>query len=833
VADSNSKPISALTLSINSKPGEDKRFQSTSIDSIFTFGDFRVERNISSDLLEADAIKASFSSYGTLSNLKNENFNVDKILESKKNDLNINGELPTSHSYFGSFYTKVAKSINDIIEKFPFAIYVNNFNTGITAFDYSYNVIKDFSEFKVPITGLTNQGDVIFTSGFTSDRGINLYDNTNQFEVQLQGTGKTSHEILSYKYVTGVNGFLEFKISGEFLINNISNSTNVPFYIRPSIVRYEEFKKTLSNLEKQILIEQIFMVPEPESDTYIRKEFIWPKTIDGFNPDSYGLFFEGYTEDLLKSCQELDESKTNWMIRTMIPENYLDLDSENKIYQKLISVYSAEFDTLKQYIDGISYAHTVSYSKKENVPDRFLHKLSHLLGWKHANNFTDVDIFEYLTSGKDEQENKSLEDYDNEIWRRILINLNWLYKKKGTRDAITFIFKLIGAPECIYRFNEFVYKVNKVVKDNLLDNDKVNGNGFINTEFSELAFQEGGEGVGDGSAYIKQWEPEFNLEKVIDNKKIFSGNPEFNGTENFLNTKELELAITPAYAIECDVKDWYNFGFGTWLWGSLSSTTVLSGMQTSLTFSGLSSVPFEWQVDNLTGVTPYDIQSMTIDEYMDFVYKNNIDPRNRKTSGSGHMSTYLNLKKIYMTYMLWTNNQPSNRLTLNKLEKFLSLIEISFNEYIPQLLPATAIDDVSSVVYKNTLFNRQKFVYPEGINQGSEFQLEQKYQPDLIFNPIQTKANFVKNIGDKINSASINVVAKSELNDKINSVSIISNFKKTLNVDFKPTYINSEFKKPLIASTGAIKTNVEVLTQKVSTKTKDKSFNGTIIIFPE
>jgi hypothetical protein len=41
-----------------------------------------------------------------------------------------------------------------------------------------------------------------------------------------------------------------------------------------------------------------------------------------------------------------------------------------------------------------------------------------------------------------------------EIWRRILININWLYKKKGTRDAIQFIFKLLGAPECLLRFDE-------------------------------------------------------------------------------------------------------------------------------------------------------------------------------------------------------------------------------------------------------------------------------------------------------------------------------------------------------------------------------------------
>ncbi len=47
-----------------------------------------------------------------------------------------------------------------------------------------------------------------------------------------------------------------------------------------------------------------------------------------------------------------------------------------------------------------------------------------------------------------------------------------------------------------------------------------------------------------------------------------------------------------------------------------------------------------------------------------------------------------------------------------------------------QLIPATSIFQGTGTEYRNTIFNRQKYVYKEGINAGSEFKVE--YQEPLI-----------------------------------------------------------------------------------------------------
>ena len=51
----------------------------------------------------------------------------------------------------------------------------------------------------------------------------------------------------------------------------------------------------------------------------------------------------------------------------------------------------------------------------------------------------------------------------------------------------------------------------------------------------------------------------------------------------------------------------------------------------------------------------------------------------------------------------------------------MNLLEIQLQDYIIKLLPATTIFNSQGTVYKNPIFNRQRFVYKEGINAGSEF----------------------------------------------------------------------------------------------------------------
>lgn len=701
-------PNSATTLSVNYRPGQNKRLVASKSEAIFSFGDFTIERDYSKDILSSDTSNLQFSTFDNLETLNAVNFsNTVPSSFVQQNELNLPKRNPKSHSYFSSFYTNVASSINNIIATFPYAIFsYNNGNTNISEYTEYYNGItfERTCSFKIPTSGLTNQGNIALTSANTPDNFSLPYD-YEKFSIQLSG-GTDIFKIKNYSF-SGT--YLYFEIYG-YLKNNSSSTYQDALYIRPSKERMFDFNESITSLETQLINEGIFLIPAidtPQDDSF-EQTFIWPKSIDGFAPDSYGNNFEAYKEKLLAAAEKIDEEKTDIFIKTVVPENYLELDSDGQIYRTVIQTYAGEFDKLKSYIDAIAYAHSVEYNGEETVPRKFLIKLGNLLGWKLSDGFSELDLFDYLTSDLDQQSN-SFSYFNIEIWRRILINLVWLYKRKGTRDAIMFIFKLIGAPDCLINFNEFVYDITSTIPNST---EKVDYDGFINYNSSIYAFQQGGPGRGNGDAYINQWTPEFNPLPRIDNEKINIAN-ETGGTRNIINSKEANLGYSTAQAIEYDVWQYFQQDCSCWEWGSGCPP-----------FSCLT-VPFEYLTFSCDEVRPLNITAMTLSQYMNYIYTNSIDPTNRKTNSQCHTTWgYPELKNIYLSYY-YASCPSSNKLTMCKLENYLQLLEIQLGDYISQLIPATTIvDDNVSTIYRNPMFHRQRFVYKEGVDKGSMFKRE-------------------------------------------------------------------------------------------------------------
>lgn len=748
-------PDTANTLSIFYRPGEDVRLVNSSSPSIFTFGDFRLYTDDPSDPLTAGTLGLSFGGFSTLESLDGANLKPPTAYSVSPNELNLNPSDSYSYAYFGSFYTEVANAINSIIEKFPYAILSYDAGTGTTIYDYTpnFNTLtgQKSATFKIPYSAVTNQGGVIINSG-SSIGQLSLASDYTQFSIQMSSTTSSAQtqvlEIQGFSFSSNTIPYLEFSIN-DFLEGVTTSTSTLPIYIRPTKERFANYKFQLSELEYNMLYGFKLKTLNVEDDrTEVENNFIWPKTVDGFNPDTFGSSFESFKNSMLRAAADTDDAKTNILVKTVIPENYLELDSQQQIYASLVQTYGHEFDEIKKYIDGIAYAHTVTYNKIENVPDKFLKKLSTLLGWKLSDSFNEIDLFQYL-AGNADGENNSYSHYNLEIWRRILININWLYKRKGTRDAIQFIFKLLGAPECLLRFDEFIYKINSVVYQQSLeptDTDldiqggatadiyavninKINENGYVNYFASDYIFQEGGPGRGNGDAYINQWKPEFDPLAEVDNIKVVVGDDSVFGSENILNTKEVCIGLDPAQAIECDVFQFYQQSGTCWMWGSYAPP-----------FSSLT-VPFEYSVD-CDIVQPDSITGMTFAQYMEHIYTNSINPRDRKVLGYTDTSSfYPELRNAYLNYYLWSNPQ-SHRLTFHKLQPFLDLIEVNFNTYFKQLIPATTIFDCEGTIIRNTVFNRQKFVYKPGLNDGSEFRTRlDVYEPVLTVIDLTTKVN--------------------------------------------------------------------------------------------
>ncbi len=796
----NNIPIvnSADTLSLFFRPGEDKRLFNTNSDSIFTFGDFKIYRDNSTQPLTSETLSLSFDSFSTLESLGTDSFSPPQSYSVNYNELTLPANNPFSYSYFGSFYTEVASSINNIIGEFPYALLSYDGNSGVTLYDYVTTFDNTTGEktatFKIPYSALTNQGNIIINSGATIDGVYSLVDSFTEFALQMSAQTSTAStkviDILTYNFSAGTDAYLEFTIN-DFL-DYVSGPTSVlPIYIRPTKQRLAEYKLNISKLEFNLLYGEKLLVPNIDTDTSEFEEtFVWPSSIDGFAPDSYGASFETYKNSILKSATDIDDAKTNIMLKTMIPENFLEMDSSGEVYKKTVQAYAHEFDQIKHYIDGIAYAHSLEYSGEESVPTKFLTKFSNLLGWQLSDAFNEIDLFEYLAGDADGAGN-SFSHFNIEIWKKILVNINWLYKKKGTRDALQFIFKLLGAPDCLIDFDEFVYKINNVGTNGatsaFTNSNKVNESGYIEYNQSKFIFQEGGKGRGNGQNYINQWTPEFNPIKETDNIKTVVGDLAFYGSENIVNTKEVRMSISPASAIECDVFSFYQESGTCWVWGSYAPP-----------FSA-NTVPFEFTVD-CENVQPDSITAMTLSQWLKYVYSNSINPRDRKVMGNPlTMYIYPELRNAYLNYYYWSSPQ-SSKLTFLKLQGFLNLIERNFTDYTLQLLPATTILENQGTTIRNTIFNRQKFVYKEGINTGSEFKVAMPPNVTQNLNPIAVNGEINDYIRTTITPAIIIGTYNSGISTTMSPYRIVGEIVTTINTTIDGFGISAEIHPPTITT---------------------------------
>jgi len=77
------------TLSVRSVPGQDKLYQNTNTESIFTFGDFRISRDLNPNIVDGDPRSLSFDRLQSLTSLTSSNFNAGEAIGLTINDLNL------------------------------------------------------------------------------------------------------------------------------------------------------------------------------------------------------------------------------------------------------------------------------------------------------------------------------------------------------------------------------------------------------------------------------------------------------------------------------------------------------------------------------------------------------------------------------------------------------------------------------------------------------------------------------------------------------------------------------------------------------------------------
>lgn len=469
---------------------------------IFTSGNFNISTNIEGKV-NKNFITNEFTNFLSL-----ETLNVDSTLESiitkysKNAKLNLDYSNVLTYAFFGSLREYIRVSLENIIIKWPASLYIREVDasdptiTGDTVTNYVYNSSTNSSTFQIETDRVENMFSINFLSGGTIENTFNetntlrnLVLNYLSYDVTTSGG---TFPILNLSGATGLtNSVIYLSVEGNPFPNYGSEIIN--YHIKPNDKKIEEFFFNLNEFENNLLnrltipkYTSTFKVyNESETGDIIEsiKKLSWPIS-DGYNIDFNSISYANYVTQLLEIADNADNSKSNLMVRFLVSSSISEFDSVpdiNGIYpdsngQKMtntLKIYGREFDEVKKYSDGIKFANTVTYDKKNNTPDVVLKNLARILGWELTSSISQVDVlsnFLSLNNNYYDGHSRGYSDAEAEIelWRRIVLNTPWIWKSKGTRKAIEFLFKFIGAPDGLVSFNEYLYVADKPVNVPLL-----------------------------------------------------------------------------------------------------------------------------------------------------------------------------------------------------------------------------------------------------------------------------------------------------------------------------------------------------------------------------
>ena len=156
-----------------------------------------------------------------------------------------------------------------------------------------------------------------------------------------------------------------------------------------------------------------------------------------------------------------DEQNDSSLIKT-IPE-HIRLDTSNSEYELFVNMIGHHFDILWTYIDGLSRTYKLEEQPKLSIDKSILPEIAKSLGWTLTNGKQATQLWQYRLGtnsvGQFAQSgsifSQSDEDITHEVWRRIVNNLPYLLKTKGTARSIKALMNMYGIPQTLLSIREY------------------------------------------------------------------------------------------------------------------------------------------------------------------------------------------------------------------------------------------------------------------------------------------------------------------------------------------------------------------------------------------
>lgn len=440
-----------------------------------------------------------------------ENLGLDAVVQSKiisetnfKVYPNYDLSQVVNFTIFGSMIKRMSVSIEQIISYFPAALESTtlglDYTTGITADNIFYDQTNNETSLELTIERIRNPFEIDFTVNATRNLELkeikvselrNLTVQTTRYSLFYEDKEYKLKRIIPTTSLT--NGILRVIVEGNpfnfqtFTYNNIVIRPNDFEVNKIFKENFDEVQRFLLNRTQTPKYTAIFTVPKENDDgTYYTttQNVTWP-LYGPWNLDIITSSFVSYLEQINDISESFDSYRTNLVSRFFTTGAFKDFDTINQKVEKVLQIYGRSFDETNKFINALAFMNSVNYNTGNDIPSQLLKNLAETLGWNISMSPISEDNFLSSVFGETKAEKSMFtgvpnaptpEELNYNYYRNIVLNAAYLFKSKGTRKAIEGLLRLIGAPESLVEFNEYVYVADQ----------RINMRQF-NTQYTQLS----------------------------------------------------------------------------------------------------------------------------------------------------------------------------------------------------------------------------------------------------------------------------------------------------------------------------------------------------------
>tara|TARA_Y100001937_G_scaffold128054_1_gene202255 strand:- start:2866 stop:6549 length:3684 start_codon:yes stop_codon:yes gene_type:complete len=344
------------------------------------------------------------------------------------------------------------------------------------------------------------------------DEGIFLrIPNLNSVDnpINFQGTNfKNQNDLLGSD--TQLNFELQEKLTSGSLLDIQPNidyqktTTNLLFelddtgfgnYINFSSAerRLTNFKRKLELIESHTKLSQSLVSVSSSLSTIREEENKRQRVVNSFDPFEHYMYFESssfvssslglfhdtswpktnssepfvlahttssqattWYNNMILSASTYDQNNVN-SLRNTLPEHVYS-DTQNNVFLEFMDMVGQQFDEIWTYVKSITDVNKKVEKVSEGISKDVTLEFAKALGLELYLGNDLVDLPEFLLGKNADgttKNTKSSEDISEEIWKRILANLPFFIKAKGTERAVKGLLSCYGIPSSILRVREY------------------------------------------------------------------------------------------------------------------------------------------------------------------------------------------------------------------------------------------------------------------------------------------------------------------------------------------------------------------------------------------